>query len=82
MECELTGPTFMPNGKELILSVQHPGEHHGTHTGVIETRKQVIAMPDGELVEQERAVPLGSNFPHGVIGKAPRPAVVVISVTR
>ena len=79
MECELTGPTFLPDDKGLILSVQHPGEHNGAFTGIVERRTQALSLPDGEIVKQERDVPLGSNFPHGVQGKAPRPAVVVIT---
>jgi secreted PhoX family phosphatase len=30
MEAELTGPTFAPDGRSLLLSVQHPGELYGT----------------------------------------------------
>ena len=83
MECELTGPCFLPGGG-LLLSVQHPGELHGTRAragGALppeETRELQIAGRDGRLIRQVRTVPLGSNFPSGTPGRAPRPCVVQI----
>ncbi len=84
VECELTGPTFTPDGSSLIISVQHPGEHNGTRgferdSPLEEKRSYQITSISGEVVKQERVVPLGSNFPHGLRGKAPQPCVVVIS---
>ena len=83
-ECELCGVTFSPDGETLFLSVQHPGELHGTRgrpgSGLpteVE-RRVVMAARDGTLFEQVRRVPLGSNWPSGKLGVAPRPAVVAI----
>lgn len=85
MECELTGPTFAPDGRALILSVQHPGDVHGTRglpggtfPGSVE-REISVATRAGELFTQRRTVPLGSNFPSGRLGEPPRPCVVVIT---
>ncbi|MHC4947712.1 MAG: PhoX family protein [Planctomycetota bacterium] len=85
MECELTGPTFTPDGRGLLLSVQHPGEVHGTRgrraapIPSTETRRYVLAARDGALFEQERVVPLGSNFPDDRPGVPPRPSVVCVT---
>lgn len=82
MECELTGPTFSEDGKALLLSVQHPGEIHGAR-GLLgdaeETRTLKISGRNGSIIEQERMVPLGSNWPSGEVGKAPRPSVICIT---
>lgn len=83
MECELTGPTFTPDGRTLILAVQHPGELYGTRDqsreqNAQEDRTLKIAARDGTLFEQHRTVPLGSNFPSGRPGEVPRPGVVCI----
>ena len=81
MECELTGPTFTPDGKTLILSVQHPGERYGPRAGnahADEERQYRIAARDGSIFTQTRTVPRGSNFPSGQPGEAPRPCVVCI----
>lgn len=83
-ECELCGVTFSPDGETLFLSVQHPGELHGTrgapHTGRPDEveRTLSIAARDGTLFEQRRTVPLGSNWPARELGVPPRPAVVAI----
>jgi secreted PhoX family phosphatase len=83
MDCELTGPTFTPDGHTLLLAVQHPGELHGSRqttpdgTLAAETRIMRIAGRDGQIFEQARTTPLGSRFaadPEGV----PRPAVISI----
>lgn len=81
-ECELTGPTFTPDGRALILSVQHPGEFygirgHGTFPSE-EVRSMRLAARDGTVFEQKRTVPMGSNFPSGKLGEVPRPCVVCI----
>lgn len=89
-ECELTGPTFTPDGRTLLLSVQHPGELHGTRRGGgrpgdprglrdADERALVIADRQGRLFEQRRRVPLGSNFPAKELGQVPRPCVVCVT---
>lgn len=80
-ESEFTGPTFTPDGRALILSVQHPGEVHGARRdepeGTVE-RRITVAARDGSTFEQVRRVPLGSNWPSAERGEAPRSAVVCI----
>ena len=79
-ECELTGPTILPDGDGLLLAVQHPGElygRRGQRAPRSERRTYHIAARDGTIFTQTRDVPLGSNFPHGG-DRAPRPAVVLI----
>jgi uncharacterized protein len=84
-ECELTGPTFAPDGRALIVSVQHPGEQHGTRAGsggalpASLEREITVSTRAGERFTQRRTVPLGSNFPSGRAGDPPRPCVVVIT---
>ena len=80
MECELTGPTFLPDGLGLILSVQHPGERHGRRPAHQPARRQWHVIHDraNHAFQQERFVPLGSNFPSRQPGAAPRPSVVCI----
>lgn len=83
-ECELCGVTFSPDGETMFLSVQHPGELHGIRgrpgSGLPTSveRRVRIAARDGTTFEQLRTVPLGSNWPSGVLGRAPRPSVVAI----
>lgn len=85
MECELTGPTWTEDGRTLLLSVQHPGELHGTRgfPGVQQpteqTRKMRLADRAGAFFDQERMVPIGSNFPSRQLGVPPRPCVVCIT---
>ena len=81
-ESEFTGPTFTPDGRALLLSVQHPGEDHGARRADpegSEERRTRLAARDGTLFEQVRRVPLGSNWPSGERGVAPRSAVVCIT---
>ena len=79
MESELTGPCFDPGGTTLFLAVQHPGEQHGTRSdGASEERDFRLVDRDGGPFLQRRTVPLGSNWPSGVPGRAPRPALVAI----
>jgi secreted PhoX family phosphatase len=83
VECEITGPTFTPDGRALLLSIQHPGELYGCRGFVPgepteEARTFDLLDGEGEVRRQERTVPLGSNFPFGVKGRAPRPTVVCI----
>lgn len=85
MECELTGPVFSPDGRALLLAVQHPGEYHGPRgrdeagAPESETRRFVIADRAGGRIVQERLVPIGSNWPSDRPGDPPRPAVVCIT---
>lgn len=80
MDCEFCGPTFTEDGLTLILSVQHPGELDGMALAERppETREHLLLDRDGKSFLQRRQVPIGSNFPHGQKGRAPRPAVVYI----
>lgn len=81
MECEMTGPTFTRDAAGelmLILSVQHPGELHGTRKpDAAETRRMRLRARDGSVFEQTRTVPIGSNFPDGGTS-TPRPCVIVV----
>jgi hypothetical protein len=80
MECELCGPCFDNTEHTLFLAVQHPGEDHAIHhPGDEEIQAHQLRSRDGEPFEQLRQVPLGSNWPSGVAGRAPRPGVVMIS---
>ena len=84
MECELTGLTFSPDGRAMLVSVQHPGELNGARGRAgsgpdSETRKVVLADRAGRTFEQQRVVPLGSNFPSGERGAVPRACVVCIT---
>jgi secreted PhoX family phosphatase len=82
MESELTGPTFTPDGKTLMLSVQHPGEWlgaRGRKDPDHEVRTVEITGRDGRTIAQKRTVPRGSNFPSGRLGDLPRPSVVCIT---
>lgn len=84
MECEMTGPTFLPNEEGLILSIQHPGESNGVRgypgssLATEDRRSFKIAGSDRQIYDQERVVPLGSNFAARSGERSPRPAVVVI----
>lgn len=84
MECELTGLCLEPPGVRggsatLFLSVQHPGEAHGTRqSGSEEIQSHQLVDREGVIFEQLRTVPLGSNWPSGVPGRPPRPGVVAI----
>ena len=79
MECELSGPCFDAQDKTLFLSVQHPGEDGGTHRAGDE-EYQAFELRDraNRPFQQLRRVPLGSNWPSGVAGRAPRPGVVMV----
>jgi secreted PhoX family phosphatase len=78
-ECELTGPCFDADDSTLFLSVQHPGEDHGCRRdGAREAQAHQLRDRAGQPFEQLRWVPLGSNWPSGVPGRAPRPGVVAI----
>ncbi len=80
MECELTGPCFDQGESTLFLSVQHPGEDHGSRPSPEANEAQAHRLVDrsGRPFEQLRWVPLGSNWPSGVPGRPPRPGVVAI----
>jgi len=81
-ECELTGPTFAPDGRTLIISVQHPGGRNGPRTASRPDRKLNfrIADRDGQVFTQARSVPVGSNWPApGKDGAVPASCVVCIT---
>ncbi len=77
--CELCGPCFDAEGRTLFLAVQHPGESQGVRQGrAVEAQAYSLVDRNGHGFEQLRWVPLGSNWPSGVPGRPPRPAVVAI----
>ncbi|MEM8932539.1 MAG: alkaline phosphatase PhoX, partial [Acidobacteriota bacterium] len=84
IEAEFCGPTFVEreDGETtLILAIQHPGENEGARRADRPDEMQVhqVHDRDDQPFEQRRTVPVGSNFPHGERGRAPRPAVVCIT---
>ena len=79
MECECTGLFFDKNNSSLFLSIQHPGEQNGTRQNMAsETRTFELLATDGTPFQQQRRVPLGSNWPSGEIDRSPVPGVVAI----
>jgi len=80
-ECEMTGLTFTPDGKTLIVSIQHPGEQHGARTAANPSASGPFEVADrnGKIFKQVRDYPIGSNFPSKELGAAPRPSVVCIT---
>jgi len=79
MESELCGPCFDTTQTTLFLAVQHPGEDNGTRLkGAQEAQAHALVDREGQPFEQLRWVPLGSNWPSGVPGRAPRPGLVAI----
>ncbi len=81
VECEMTGPTFTDDGRTLLLSIQHPGELRGTRTAERPSLEEdyIVHDRDDQPFSQRRIVPLGSNFPSGELGRAPRPCVVCVT---
>lgn len=79
-ECECTGPIFSDDHKTLFLSVQHPGERQGIRQDMaIETRNFELLTTDGTSFQQQRQVPLGSNWPSQKLNQPPLPAIVAIT---
>ena len=79
MECECTGLTFDKNNSSLFLSIQHPGEQNGIRQNMaLETRNFELLATDGTPFQQQRQVPLGSNWPSGKENQPPIPGVVAI----
>jgi len=79
MECETTGPYFTRDQQTLFLAVQHPGEINGIRRNrATETREFALLTTNGEPLQQERSVPIGSNWPGGGENDPPKPAVVAI----
>ena len=82
MECECTGPVFTQDQSTLFLSVQHPGEKNGTRLDMAtEMRDFALLTTEGTIFNQQRQVPLGSNWPGKVANEPPRPAIVAIART-
>ena len=79
MECECTGLTFDSDNSSLFLSIQHPGEQNGIRQNMAsETRNFELLATDGTIFQQQRQIPLGSNWPSGEINQPPIPGVVAI----
>ena len=79
MECELTGPFFTEDSSTLFVAAQHPGERHGIRKDMAtEIRDFEMKTTDGRTFLQQRAVPVGSNWPTGIENAPPKPAVVAI----
>ena len=79
MESELCGLSFDAEERALFLSVQHPGERHGSlRPGAQVIESYLLRDRQGQALEQVRTVPLGSNWPTQAPGRPPRPAIVVV----
>ncbi|MGC1307491.1 MAG: alkaline phosphatase PhoX [Phormidesmis sp.] len=79
MECELTGPFFTEDGTTLFLSAQHPGEVNGVRQAMAaDTREFALKTTAGNLFDQSREVPVGSNWPEKGENTPPKPSVVAI----
>ena len=79
MECECTGLIFDDDNHNLFLAIQHPGEKNGIRQDMnSETRDFELLATDGTAFQQQRQVPVGSNWPSGKANEAPVPGVVVI----
>lgn len=82
--CEMTGPTFISDGLRddtLILAVQHPGEDSPLGDEVELSRSIEMLDLNGNLFEQTRIVPRGSNWPSNIEGNPQgpcRPSVIGI----
>ena len=79
MECELTGPFFTEDGTTLFIAAQHPGERNGIRQNMAtEMREFDMQTTDGNSFLQQRAVPIGSNWPEKTENAPPKPSVVAI----
>jgi secreted PhoX family phosphatase len=79
MESEMCGPCFDGDERTLFLAIQHPGEEYGVHQqGKQEYQAHELRNRAGQPFQQLRRVPLGSNWPSTIPGRAPRPGVVAI----
>ena len=79
MESEMCGPCFDGDERTLFLAIQHPGEEYGVHQqGKQEYQAHELRNRAGQPFQQLRLVPLGSNWPSTIPGRAPRPGVVAI----
>ena len=79
MECECTGLTFKDDNSSLFLAIQHPGEKNGIRQNMaVETRDFELLATDGTSFNQQRQVPLGSNWPSKQVNQPPLPGIVAI----
>jgi secreted PhoX family phosphatase len=79
MECECTGPKFSSDNQTLFIAIQHPGEENGIRKDMkSETREFALLTTDGKIFQQQRLVPIGSNWPGKKANQAPRPSVIAI----
>lgn len=79
MECEMTGPFLSSDETTLFLAAQHPGETNGTRRDMAaETRQYAMKTTEGEVFNQAREVPLGSNWPDKLTNAVPKPAIVAV----
>ncbi len=80
MESELTGPFLSKDERSLFLAVQHPGEINGTREKMkAETRPFILLDEQGKPVNQQRSVPIGSNFPDLKPDAPAKPSIVVVT---
>ena len=79
MECECTGLTFNDDNSSLFLAIQHPGEKNGIRQDMAaETREFAMLATDGTEFQQQRQVPIGSNWPSKEANQPPLPGIVAI----
>ena len=79
MESELCGIFMTPDQKTLFLAPQHPGEVNGQRrSGATEQRQLALTTTGGQVFQQIRTVPLGSNWPGKGPTDPPKPSVVAV----
>ena len=79
MECEVTGVCLDRPEKTVFLAIQHPGELHGSRQqGDEEFQAHDLVDREGNVFQQLRRLPLGSNWPAQAPDRPPRSGVVAI----